>query len=678
MAATLANAQEDPYQWLEDVTGEKQLAWVEEHNARSRPLLENTAGYKALHQRFLEIYNSKDRIPAVTKQGAFYYNFWQDAANPRGLLRRTTLAQYRMKDPAWETVIDFDKLGADEKENWVYKGMQCLYPKYQRCLVTISRGGADASEVREFDLSSKQWVKDGFHLAESKGEVDWRTLDSVYIARDFGPGSMTTSGYPRIVKEWKRGTPMADAKVVIEGRETDVGMGVMVIDESGRQYEIVRRAITYWDGEDFLRTGDKWVKLDVPGDGKVTAFNGMLVVQLRSAWKPAATQYTAGTLISVDLDRFLSGNRDFEVVYAPRGRVSLQGYTVTKNYLLLDILDNVNGRVIEAKREASGWKLRDVPVPSASTISVSAVDRDEGDAYWITTTNFIEPTTLSLGNAGSDTREKLKSLPALFDAKGLTVSQYEATSRDGTNIPYFVVMREGTKLDGNNPTVLYGYGGFEIPMKPSYSGVIGAGWLEWGGVWVLANIRGGGEFGPEWHNSAIRENRHRTHDDFQAVGDDIVKRGITSPRHLAAMGGSQGGLLVGTALTQRPDLFKAIVCQVPLLDMKRYSHLLAGASWMGEYGDPDVPGDWEFISKYSPYQNVFKDRKYPKVLFYTSTRDDRVHPGHARKMVAKMEAQGHEVLYFENTEGGHAGAATPAQQAYMWARTYSFLRSELR
>ncbi len=678
MAANVAQAQEDPYLWLEDVTGDKPLAWVAQHNAKWRPLLENAAGYKALHERLLAIYNSRDRIPAVTKRGAHYYNFWQDAANPRGLLRRTTLEEYRKKDPAWESAIDFDHLSAAENEKWVYKGMSCLYPKHERCLVSISRGGADAGEVREFDLASKQWVVGGYRLAQSKGEADWLDADTIYVARDFGAGSMTTSGYPRIVKEWKRGTPVGEARTVFEGVQADVGVGVSVVDEPGRRYEMIRRAVTFWESETALRVGDRWVKLEVPRDAKVTAFNGMLVLQLRTAWKPAAAPFKAGSLLSIDLDRFLAGARDFALVYAPRGRVSLQGYSVTRNYLLLEVLDNVNGRVIEARHGGEGWKLREVPVPRASTISVGAVDRDEGDAYWITTSSFTEPTTLALATAGSDTREKLKALPALFDAKGLTVAQHEATSKDGTKIPYFVVMREGTKLDGANPTVLYGYGGFEIPMKPGYSGTIGAGWLEWGGVWVLANIRGGGEFGPEWHNTAIRENRHRTHDDFQAVGDDIVRRGITSPRHLAAMGGSQGGLLVGTALTQRPDLFKAIVCQVPLLDMKRYSHLLAGASWMGEYGNPDVEGDWAFISKYSPYQNVSGDRKYPKVFFVTSTRDDRVHPGHARKMVAKMEAQGHDVLYYENTEGGHAAASTPTQQAHMWALTYTFLRGELR
>jgi prolyl oligopeptidase len=339
----------------------------------------------------------------------------------------------------------------------------------------------------------------------------------------------------------------------------------------------------------------------------------------------------------------------------------------------------VKSRIVEARREGGQWVAKEVDVPRTASIGVTAVDRDDGNDYWMTVTSFTEPTSLYLATPGKPAREKLKSLPAFYDAKGITTRQYEATSKDGTRIPYFVVMREGAlKLDGSNPAILYGYGGYEIPMLPAYSGAIGSAWLEKGGVYVLANIRGGGEFGPEWHRTAMREGRHKTHDDFIAVAEDLITRGISSPRHLGIMGGSQGGLLVGAAFTQRPDLFKAVVCQVPLLDMRRFNKLLAGASWMGEYGDPDKPGDWAFISKYSPYQNVVKDKKYPRVLFYTSTRDDRVHPGHARKMVAKMGEQGHDVLYYENIEGGHAAGTTPAQLAYMWALTYTYFLNELR
>jgi prolyl oligopeptidase len=677
LIAPYVNAQsDDPYQWLEEVLGDKPIAWVKEQNAKSVPELEGRPEFKAIHERLLSIYNSRERIPGVVKLGKSLYNFWQDAQNPRGVWRRTTLEEYRKKEPAWETVLDVGKLGADENEKWVWKGATCLYPDYARCLVTLSRGGADASEIREFDTVRKEFVKGGFVLPESKGGASWREQDTIYIARDFGPGSLTTSGYPRIVKEWKRGTPIGAARTIFEGKESDVGVDSTVVNEKGRRYERLQRNIDFWNSEAYLRVGDKWVRIDAPLDATVTTVRGQLILQLKSDWKRPEVTYRAGSLIATGLDDFLAGKGRFETVFEPRERVALQAFDATKDVLVLDILDNVKGRVVEARREAGKWVSREVAVPDASSIGVAAVDSDESNDYWMTVTSFIEPTTLYLASAGK--REKLKFLPTFFDARGIKVTQFEATSPDGTRIPYFAVMRETTKLGGSNPTVLYGYGGFEIPMTPNYSGAIGSAWLERGGVWVLANIRGGGEFGPAWHTTAMREGRKKTHDDFIAVAEDLIRRGISSPKHLGIMGGSQGGLLVGATFTQRPELFRAVVCQVPLLDMRRYNKLLAGASWMGEYGNPDDPNDWAFISKYSPYQNVVRDGKYPRVLFTTTTRDDRVHPGHARKMVAKMQEQGHDVLYFEYVEGGHAAGSTPAQQAYMWALTYTFLLNELK
>jgi prolyl oligopeptidase len=678
-----ASAQEDPYLWLEDVQGEKSLAWVQARNAESRPELEATPGFKEMHERFTAIAASKDRIPAVQKLGPWLYNFWQDEKNPRGLWRRTTLAEYRKSTPSWETVLDLDALGAKEGTAWTWAGASCLYPDYKRCLLLLSRGGSDANEIREFDIDRRDFVKDGFRLPESKGSATWLDADTLYVARDFGPGTLTTSGYPRLVKEWKRGTPLADAKIILEGKDADVSVGASVVNERGRRYENVSRNITFWTSEESVRVGGKWVRLDTPLDASIAFADGQILVRLKSDWKLPAATYRSGALIAMDLDRFLEGKRDFAVVFEPTERVALQGFTVTKNALVLDILDNVKSRIVEATRHSReggnpSWKLRSVSVPPASSIDVAAVDRDENDDYWMYATSFLEPTTLYLAHAGSDTREKLKSLPAFFDAKGLTVRQYEANAKDGTKIPYFVVMPENLKLDGTAPTILDGYGGFEIPMTPGYSGFRGGAWMEKGGVYVLANIRGGGEFGPAWHRVAQREGRQLTHTDFIAVAEDLIARKITSPRHLGIIGGSQGGLLVGAAFTQRPELFRAVVCQVPLLDMRRFHKLLAGASWMGEYGNPDDPKDWEFISVYSPYQKVAKDVKYPRILFETSTRDDRVHPGHARKMVAKMKEQGHDVIYYENTEGGHAAAVTPAQRAYIWALAYAFFLKELR
>ena len=668
---------DDPYQWLEDVTGERSMAWVKQRNAESVPELESKPEFKAIHERLLDIYNSRERIPAVQKRGKWLYNFWQDAKDPRGVWRRTTLEEYRKKDPAWETVLDVGKLSTDENEKWVFKGATCLYPKYERCLVSLSRGGADANEIREFDTVAKAFVKDGFRMPESKGSASWRDENTVYVDRDFGPGTLTTSGYPRQVKEWMRGTPMTEAKLVFEGKESDVGVQVTVTNERSRRYEMISRNITFWESEDFIRVGDKWEKLDTPKDASVAAANGMLLVQPKSEWKLPRGSYDSGTLLAFDLDGFLAGRKQPTVLYEPTARAALRSFMVTKDFIFLDILDNVKSRVVELRRKGDRWVSTEVKVPPSSIVAVAPFDRDESNDYWMTVTSFVEPTTLYLAQPAGE-REKMKSLPAFFDAKGLKTLQYETTSKDGTKIPYFVVMREGTKLDGSNPTVLYGYGGFEVPMLPNYSGTIGAAWLERGGVFVLANLRGGGEFGPTWHTSVLRENHPKTFEDFIAVGEDIVKRGITSPRHLGIMGGSNGGLLVGSVMIMRPDLFKAVVCQVPLLDMRRYNKLLAGASWMGEYGDPDKAEDWAFISKYSPYQNVKKDVKYPRVFFWTTTRDDRVHPGHARKMVARMKEQGHDVLYFEYTEGGHGAGSTPAQQAYLWALTYTYFLNELK
>lgn len=683
-AATLAlaampapAAEDDPWLWLEEVGGEKALAWVRERNAESTPALESKPEFKAIHERLLAIYQSRDRIPHVEKRGRWLYNFWQDEKHPRGILRRTTLAEYRKPEPRWETVLDVGRLGAEERENWVYKGSTCLYPDYVRCLVSLSRGGADAVVMREFDMAKKAFVEGGFSLPESKGGAAWRDADTLYISRDFGPGTLTDSGYPRIVKEWKRGTEAASARTLFEAGKGDVGAWPAVVNEKGRRYETYVRVIDTRLSETYLRQGDRWTLIDVPRDAEVEMASGWLFVRLRTDWQPASQSFKGGSLVAAPLDKFLAGARDFQAVFEPSERVSLQAFTATKRYLLLDVLDNVKGRILETPIDGR-WKLRPVALPEAASVGVSRYDRDLNDDYWLTVTSFLEPTTLYLAHAGGDRREKMKSLPAFFEAKGLQVSQHEAVSKDGTRIPYFVVMREGSKLDGTHPTILYGYGGFEQSMTPNYSGTIGSAWLERGGVWVLSNIRGGGEFGPPWHLSARREGRQRAHDDFIAVAEDLIARHVTSPRHLGIMGGSQGGLLVGAAFTQRPELFRAVACQVPLLDMKRYHKLLAGASWMGEYGNPDDPGDWAFISKYSPYQNVSKERKYPRVLFVTSTRDDRVHPGHARKMVARMKEQGHDVLYYENTEGGHAAGVTPAQQAYMWALTYRFFLSELR
>ncbi len=415
-----------------------------------------------------------------------------------------------------------------------------------------------------------------------------------------------------------------------------------------------------------------------PLDANAFALRDQLIIELRSDWTIDGIAWPQGALLAIGFERFMAGARDFDVLFEPTPTTSLDGIAATRGTLFITILDNVRNRIVEWTHADDGWRRRDVEVPGMGALHVSAVDEYTSDQVFLTVTDFLTPSSLTLMDAGSDARERLKAMPAFFDAAPYAVSQFTARSADGTDIPYFVVMRENAPLDGSHPALLYGYGGFEVSLTPFYSGVTGAAWLAQGGVYVLANIRGGGEFGPRWHQAALKEHRQRAFDDFIAVAADVVRRGITSPRHLGIMGGSNGGLLVGAALTQHPGLFGAVACQVPLLDMRRYHQLLAGASWIGEYGDPDDPNEWAYIGRYSPYQNVFPDKRYPRVLFTTSTRDDRVHPGHARKMAARMREQGHDVLYWENTEGGHAGAANNEQTATMWAMTYLFLLSQLK
>lgn len=679
-AASPPNVQtpDDPYLWLEEVTGERALAWAKDQNAVSTRELEASPDFAPIRQRLLSILDAKERIPYVAKHGPYCYNFWRDEKNVRGLFRRTTLEEYKKPRPAWETVLDLDRLADAEKENWVWKGYDPLYPNYERGLVFLSRGGADARVVREFDLKTKAFVADGFVLPEAKSDVAWRDRDTLYVGTDFGPGSLTSSGYPRIVKEWKRHSPLAEAKTVFEGKLEDVSVDASVTHDHGRTYEFIRRGVTFFTSQTHVRRGDAWVKIDKPDDVQVGTFGDQIVLRLRMDWTVAGKTYRAGALLAANFEEYLKGERKLEVLFEPTERKSLAGSTDTKNHLIVNELENVRNRLYVLKPENGQWKRTPLDAPAFGSVSVNGIDPDESDDYFMTVTDFLTPSSLYLGAVGQAEREKLKSLPAFFNAEGLEITQHETKSKDGTRVPYFQVSRKGLKADGSNPTLLYGYGGFEISMLPVYNPNVGSAWLERGGVYVLANIRGGGEFGPPWHNAARKQNRQRAYDDFIAVAEDLTARKVTSSKHLGIQGGSNGGLLTGVMLTQRPDLFKAVVCQVPLLDMKRYNKLLAGASWMDEYGNPDKPEEWAYISKFSPYQNVVREKKYPRILFTTSTRDDRVHPGHARKMVAKMKEQGHDVLYYENIEGGHGGAANNKQAAYMSALAYTFLLKELR
>jgi len=676
-AAGVAAGTDDPYLWLEDVSGERAMAWVKERNAVAAKELEAVPGFASMQARLLAIYDSKERIPFVGARGKWLYNLWQDEANPRGLWRRTTLAEYEAASPKWDVVLDLDALGKAENESWVWHGASCLYPKYERCLVSLSRGGADADVVREFDTTAKRFIEGGFTLSEAKQDVGWKDLDTVYVGTDFGPGSLTDSGYPRILKEWKRGTPLAEAKTIFEGQASDVSVSGQREFDHGRVRDWVWRQTTFFTDEAFLRVGDELIEIDKPADANLGVWDDQVLITLRTPWTIGDETWPGGALLVLPLADFLAGKRDFQMLFEPTATTSLAGVAQTKSALIVTELDDVKSRVYLWKPSKTGWKRAQLDTPDVGSISVAGYDSDVSDDYWYYETGYTTPTTLSLGGIGKKQRAKLKSNPAFFDAKGIIATQHFATSKDGTRVPYFQVARADIVLDGSNPTILTGYGGFEVSLTPGYNSAAGAAWLERGGVYVVANIRGGGEYGPAWHQAALKHNRQHAYDDFIAVAEDLIGRKVTSTPKLGAIGGSNGGLLMGVMLTERPDLWGAIVCEQPLLDMKRFHKLLAGASWMAEYGNPDDADDWAAIEKYSPYHNVRAGVTYPRTLFTTSTRDDRVHPGHARKLAAKLADLHQDFLFYENIEGGHAGAADNKQAAYMTSLAYAFFAQQL-
>jgi prolyl oligopeptidase len=669
---------DDPYLWLEDITGEKPLAWVRARNAESEKELGGPS-FDQLEGNILKILDSEAKIPYISKAGAYYYNFWRDAGNPRGLWRRTTLEEYRKAAPKWETVLDVDALGKSEKESWVFKGAQFLKPAYRRCLISLSRGGSDASVVREFDVVSKTFVADGFQLPQAKSRCSWVDADTLFVGTDFGPGSLTTSGYPRVAKIWKRGTAISQARTIFEAPDTDVSGSAVHDSTKGFERDFLVRSPSFFTEVTFLlgKDGSK-KKVEVPDDAEISVNREWLIVKPRTPWTVAGKIYAAGSLLAVSFDAFMAGKRELTVLFEPTAATSLAEYYWTRHYLILNVLDDVKNRLYVLTPQPGAWKRQPFQgAPAIGTVSAEGVDPDESDDFFMDVTDFLTPPTLHYGTVGK-APEKLKEAPAFFDASGLEISQHFTESKDGTRIPYFQVSKKNLVLDGSHPTLLTGYGGFEVSEVPSYSGVAGYAWMSRGGVFALANIRGGGEYGPQWHQSALKQNRLRCYEDFAAVAQDLVSRKITSVKHLGIAGGSNGGLLVGNMLTLYPRLIGAVVCQVPLLDMKRYSHLLAGASWMEEYGDPDKPEQWSFIKSFSPYQNVKRGMSYPPTFFMTTTRDDRVHPGHARKMMARMKEMSYDVRYYENVEGGHGAGADNKQAAHFQALEYSFLWQKLR
>jgi prolyl oligopeptidase len=669
--------EDDPYRWLENVEGEAAGAWVRDRNAETVAALTDNDRFAALQAQFREVLDSEDRIPLPIWRGEHLYNLWKDRDHPRGLWRRTTLDEYRRPEPRWDVLLDIDALAAEEDENWVWHDVTVLRPGYRRCLISLSRGGADASVVREFDLDERTFVKDGFTLPEAKSYIGWIDESRIYVGTDFGAGSLTSSGYPRLVKEWCRGTPLSEATPVYEGHDDDVVVYAVHDPTAGHSRDLVTRAVDFYRDVTYLRTADgNLTRVDVPEDAEIDVHREWLLVRLRSPWTTGSATYPAGALLVTHFDTFLDsdGDRDLTVLFEPDAHTSLSSYHWTRNHVILVMLHDVKSRLVVCTPSTGGWlHTLLVDAQDASHTEVVSTNQHHTDEYLLSAAGFTQPTTLRYARVGGEV-EALKQEPTFFDATGLSVRQLYATSADGTRVPYFVV---GPERSQPGPTLLNGYGGFEISRTPAYSGIIGRGWLARGGTYVVANIRGGGEYGPAWHRSALRENRPRAYEDFAAVATDLVDRGITSTPQLGIEGGSNGGLLTGVMLTRYPTLFGAVVCQVPLLDMRRYHELLAGASWMAEYGDPDQESDWAYLKGFSPYHNVHSGRSYPPVLFATSTRDDRVHPGHARKMVARMLEYGYDVAYYENVEGGHGGAADNAQLAFKSALVLEFLWRQL-
>ncbi|MDP1631092.1 MAG: prolyl oligopeptidase family serine peptidase [Caulobacter sp.] len=674
---------ESPFEWLEQVDSDRSMDWVRAENARTLPVLTGDARFAGLQADALSILSASDRIPTPTFVGKAVFNFWQDETHVRGVWRRTTLDSYRTATPRWETVLDLDALSTAEQANWNWKGANCRPVTYDRCLVRLSNGGKDAVEVREFDLTTKAFVDGGFRLPESKQTVAWLDADTLILTRDFGPGTTTESGYGMVVKTLKRGQSLDQAVEVFRGESKDVSAQPDVLrDGTGHRLVLIHRGLDFFNRSLFRLSDDGTVGAALPLPTRLEThgyLGGRLIASLQQDWTFADVRHPAGALLAVDLDRLEVGTADaVEEIYTPKDREALNTdeIAVTESRVVAVRYANVRGQLLTFRPTADGWET--LVYGGLENAAVSLVSTaDEGDGVFFTEEGFTTPTRLRFAQGKAAKAVTVKTLPARFDASNLKVEQHEATSKDGTKVPYFIIHPKGHKHDGQDPTLIYGYGGFQVSKPAVYDPLVGKLWLERGGTYVVANIRGGGEFGPAWHEAALKANRQRAYDDYFAVAEDLIARKITSPRRLGAYGRSNGGLLMGVAMTQRPDLWNAVIVESPLLDMLRYHLLPAGASWIGEYGDPTIPEEAAWIAAYSPFQNLKPGVKYPLAYVTTSTKDDRVHPGHARKFVAQLEAYGDPVLYFENTDGGHANGADPTANARRWGMHYTYLTRQL-
>ena len=675
---TATSGDGDPFAWLEDIHGERALAWVKGQNARTAARLENDKRFEPYRQQALAIFTAKDRIPYPQFLADGIDNVWQDKTHPHGVWRRTTLASYRTDEPQWSDLLDLDALSKAEGKSWFWKGARCLRPEERYCLIDLSNGGGDAVTVREFDTRTKSFVAPeagGFAFANGKQSETWLDQDTLIAGRDWGPGTMTNSGYAYILKRVKRVQPLSAARTVFEGQPTDGGgASERVLQDPGGHVAgvIFQRDISDYDVLYYLDQGERPpAPIDMPRKSRLGPYvKGQLVLTIDEDWKG----YRAGDLLAYDLKSVLGGAP--RLILHPTAHQTIDQVHATRDHLLVAVLDDVKGKVLDFGWDGGEWTPRTLDLPKLSAVSIRATSEERDDAF-ITSESFLDPATLWFVDAKGASVDKAKASPARFDSAKDVVEQHWATSKDGAKIPYFLVRPIHAKMDGSTPTQMFGYGGFLISEVPAYKPELGKLWLESGGAYVLADIRGGGEFGPQWHDAALREHRQRAFDDFAAVAQDLFARKITSPRRLGIYGRSNGGVLMSVSMTQHPDYWNAVVIESPLVDMLRYNKLSAGASWTGEYGDPDIPADRAFIAKYSAYQALTAGVKYPEPYITTNTEDDRVHPGHARKLAAKLEGLGDPYLYYENTFGGHANDADPELNARRWARHYVYLAQKL-
>ncbi|WP_299463234.1 prolyl oligopeptidase family serine peptidase [uncultured Gimesia sp.] len=669
----------DPEQsllWLEEIESEAALDWVKQQNATTLKALTSDPRFEQYQQESLQILTASDRITYGTLRGDFVYNFWQDQEHVRGIWRRASLKQFRNQQRQWDVLLDVDQLAKGENENWIYKGVDCLKPDCQRCIIELAPGGTDTAVYREFDISAKSFVKDGFEVPLAKTNLCWENPDQLLIATDWGEGTMNTSGYARILKRWKRGTPLSAAETLLETGMEETFIHPVNLEHAHSQACFVMRGHDFYHFSFYLVTETGTLKqLPLPQKSSLSGlFQDQLLVELKEDWRG----FIAGALVSFSLTDFRQTGKinDVLTVFDPGKTGTISQVQCAKDAVYLTGIEHVSTQIREFTFEENKWKGTLIPWGEHDVISISSSDSNSNDLL-LSRDGFLQPSSLYYVNFREGIEEQIQSTPARFDTSGLKVEKNFAISPDGMEVPYFLVSRHDTQLDHSTPVLQYGYGGFEISILPHYSPLLGKLWLEKGGAYVLANIRGGGEYGPRWHDAALLENRQRAYDDFFAVAEAVQGRGLSSPKHYGAMGRSNGGLLMGVAFTQRPELFNAIVCGVPLLDMKRFNKLLAGASWMAEYGNPDLPEHWAYLQKYSPLQNLKPGQAYPKVYFFTSTKDDRVHPGHARKMAARMAQMGYDFYYYENIEGGHKGTANQKQEAMLSSLEYLYLMQQL-